>query len=326
MHSRTWTLSKYVESICCMDKKKEIQHALPRNRRSAPSLQERRAQHQQLGGYVAQYGERYIVSPAGILVVCIGIGILCASAVLVPLLATFLPAWQTALLPLIGFGWTTVGWWLLSSLPPFRGKTVTLYEQGMLCSEKGRCEVMLWHEVGTIWLKTADTTGVPQYEVQRIDGYVFRFERTFPCASQLLTILEREVMHRLFAHCLDRYRRGQSITFGALRINQQGISVEPHKHILPWLQVKYIDAYNDVVSIRLKHHSTPIASIPLSAIPNVCVLESLIRHIHRTHREIHLRQVQLIPKRPSSSFYRSSATWDSIQQGKEVTCSLTTSS
>ena len=257
-------------------------------------------QQSHIGEYRTHYGAEHVFPVTG--VSAIGIGVLLGGAFsfFSATLLSILSMWQVAVVLLIAFSWVAVGIWLISSSLIVGAKMVVVCERGLLCRDHKVWELFLWHEIAAIWCRPIESTSLPRYEVERTDGYFFVFDSSLPQAEQLKHMLEREILCRLFAHCLDQYRQNYTITFGPVGLNQQGVCVAPHKRVLPWCELKYIDAFNGVVYIRLKQQSDNIASIPLSSIPNSCVLESLVRHIHRVHREMHMRQVAIIPKRPLS--------------------------
>ena len=274
-------------------------------------------QQHQLGAYRTHYGSDRPFPVAGVSAMSVGLLLGGAFASLTPFLLTILLFWQVAIVPLLALTWIAGGIWLISSSLKNGTKMVIVCEKGLLCLTRRVWEPIFWHEIAAIWYGTPDATDASRCKVDRTDGYSFDFDNTLPRAEYLKRLLEREVLHRLFAHCLNQYRRGILLSFGPINISQEGICVQPQKHLLPWCQLKYIDALDDMLYIRLKHQSSDIASLSLLGIPNLCVLESLIRHIHRVHREAFLQQEALIPKRPRLVRQKTAA-WKGGDESKET--------
>ena len=236
-----------------------------------------------MGAYRTRYGKERSSPVLGISAIGIGVLLTGAFSFFAPVLLGVLSLWQIAILPVIALSWIAIGIWMLciSLLTP--GKTVVLYEDGILCQSKKSLEIFHWQEIEFLWKKETGTGY--EYELKRTDGYIFVLESTLTYTQRLGRVLEREVTHHFFAPYLSLYREGVSVQFGPIVVHQQGIRVAPHHHLFPWAELKYIDCIGDTIYIRQKQQCEDIARIPVALVPNMCVLEMLIRHIHRVHRE-----------------------------------------
>ncbi len=250
-----------------------------------------------LGNYITCYRSKHSVSGVGVGAIGLGVVFGGVSIVWMHFLLRLLLLWQFALIPSVALGWIAAGMWMLSPCL-LKGKSVTLHEKGLVFTTHKGDEIIRWCEIEALWWKTGDAKhNMLLCEVQRTDGFSFAVDSTFQNAERLERILEREVIHQLFAYCVGQFRSNIPVAFGPLVLTQQGISVEPHTHILPWCELKYIDCFEDMLYIRQKQQCHDVASIPLSSIPNACVLRVLMRHIDRVHREAFIQQTLLIPKR-----------------------------
>jgi len=236
-----------------------------------------------MGAYRTHYGSERSCSVAGMSAIGIGLLLGGAFSLFAPLLLNILAFWQVAIIPLIALSWIGVGLWMLGTSLLTPRKSVVLFEDGIVCQARKCLEVFHWQEIEFLWKKTTDTAY--RYELKRTDGYVFVLESTLTYTKRLGRVLEREVIHHFFALYLSLYQEGVSVQFGPIVVHQEGILVAPHHHLFPWAELKYVDCIGDTLYIRQKQQCEDSACVPVAQVPNACVLEMLIRHIHRIHRE-----------------------------------------
>jgi len=83
---------------------------------------------------------------------------------------------------------------------------------------------------------------------------------------------------------MQEYHRGQVLKFGPQCVSQQGLQLAQQQALLHWSEIKYIDCIQDVLTLQQKEHLEDWATVALSSLPNVCILEAMIRHLHRLHK------------------------------------------
>jgi len=267
------------------------------------------AVHHQLGGPLAYIaGPPRPLSRLGLLATSIGLVFIMAVAQLAPLLIALLPLWQLVLVFLIALMWSGTGFWLqVSSMMRRKGIETLLCTDGIVWTHRRSTEVFRWQDIQTLWREMTSTTTI-RYAVQLCTAQIISFDMRVLGAKKLARILEREVVRQQFALLLQDYRQGLMLTFGPLCVSQYGLQLAQWQDVLAWHQIKYIDDRKDFLSIRCKQQQDDWAAIPLSSIPNACVLEAVIRHLHRAHRATAVSEHTFLPKRPLSIQHTSSRT------------------
>ncbi len=176
-----------------------------------------------------------------------------------------------------------------------------IFVQGIVYARQ-TAEVIRWSEIESLH-KDVHHGGKNaiscSYTLRCADGRTFVFGSTFYDIQRLGRMLEREVASSFFAKMLDLYSRGGSLVFGEIIINLQGIAIQWKQEQIPWREVQYIDGHETVICIRKKGEDQDWTTIPVTQVPNVCVLKAVVKHMHRKQRYVSFLQTTLFPKRPS---------------------------
>ena len=179
-----------------------------------------------------QLGEQYTritslpqgLSRLGILATGVGLVLLVGLAFLTPFLLTLLSSWQMLLLLSLALTWIGTGLWLL--LAPMHTPTsieALLYTDGIVWKRRTTTEVLRWQDIESLW-RAPTNTKKPHYAVHLYDERIISFDVRSPGAKKLVRILEWEMTCLHFAPLLKKFCQEQSLTFGPLCVNTQGIS------------------------------------------------------------------------------------------------------
>jgi len=259
------------------------------------------AAHHQLGEPLA-----FIVHPPqpisrlGILATFVGLVLIVVLALLAPVLIVLLPLWQVVLVLLVAVCWIATGSWLqLSSWMGRKGIETLLCTNGIVWSHQRSPEAIRWQEIESLWRKmTRDSAR--RYEIWLRDGRIVTLDSRVLGAEKLARFVERVVISRHLASLLQEYHRGITLKFGPLCVSHCGLQVPQHREALAWHQVKHIDNSKHILVIRQKEHIEDWATFDVSSIPNVCILEALVRYVHRMHKASAASERHFLPKRPLS--------------------------
>lgn len=99
---------------------------------------------------------------------------------------------------------------------------------------------------------------------------------------------------------MQEYRRGATLKFGPLCISHCGLQVSEHREVLAWHQIKYVENITHALTIRQKEHLEDWATLDVSSLPNVCILEALVRHLHQMHKAMAASGHALLPVQPQN--------------------------
>lgn len=196
------------------------------------------------------------------------------------------PLWQSALVFSLGPLWMGAGIWLLltSFLKP--RASVLLYDQGLILVERKR-KFIRWDEITKLWKEVHIEDKAPiyrSYTLQRADHTRLRFNDELQHIEQLGHIVEEQVTHYLLPHALYAYQAAQPVTFDALTLQTQGITVK--EQLLPWQQVAHITIHDLAMSIYQHGEHQPWATLSSTTISNLCVLKPLIDYVRNVLAEL----------------------------------------
>lgn len=115
------------------------------------------------------------------------------------------------------------------------------------------------------------------YTIHRVDGYKFLLDNTISGFDLLHLRVENEVKQIQLPAAIQSYTNGQTVNFGSLSLNQQGIS--KGNEYLPWQQieaVKYeITDSQEVVMVKKQGAWLNWAKVTTSTISNLAVFLAL---------------------------------------------------
>lgn len=175
---------------------------------------------------------------------------------------------------------------LILVLPPllYRSWCVFVCSEGFLFKRGSRLDAFRWDQVAAIWQKVTRRyyngiyTGTRhKYTVQHIDGTKVIFTDRFPDVEALGDVIAREVTNRQIPQMIAAYKAGQTLQFGPLSVNMQGVS--NNRELLPWSQVQGISVDQGSVRISKEGKLLSWSTVTVSKIPNVFAFIALVNVI-----------------------------------------------
>ncbi len=169
------------------------------------------------------------------------------------------------------------------SLKPKDMRTL-IYTRGLVRVEGGRFLVFLWDDILELYQIIVDVYQYGLIHTAREYGFTL-----FRCDGEPLKIVEgvniRDIgplsdilQGKIAEHRLPQVKRqfkaGETLVFGPLRLNRQGISNEDET--IPWREVEAIQIAKGVITIRRANKWLSWSTTPASEIPNLHVFLSLV--------------------------------------------------
>jgi len=171
------------------------------------------------------------------------------------------------------------------------GMHVLLCSQGLLRTRRGQVEVVRWEQIAAFWQAVTKryTNGIYTgtthlYTLQRIDGVTLKFNDTLGKVEALGNAIQREVTRVQLPKYIYAYNAGNTITFGPISINQQGVS--NGKELLPWSQNKGIEVRRGIVSVKKEGKWLNWSSVGVPRIPNFYVFMALVDYAQKSQHQV----------------------------------------
>jgi hypothetical protein len=173
-------------------------------------------------------------------------------------------------------GWNTYNLW---------NKGVMVFETGFTWRDRKGIQVWRWEELVSITsaITRHYTIGIYTGTTRVYTLYLRRHQclRLSDCFSrveQLAQELDRNTFPLLYGSSAECYNAGQTVTFGPLAINTEGMVIG--KTAYPWTQVKEVSIHHGFLKIFGKEAGGfGGANVPVATIPNVRVLLAIIHQI-----------------------------------------------
>jgi WD40 repeat protein len=167
-----------------------------------------------------------------------------------------------------------------------RGKTLYFsYRWGQLLERPGRVVAFPWDEVDGITQQATiiqDLDGPRiqhRYTIRRRDGEQLsvRGGFSFPELSlvQLGDVVQREVARRRLPQAVTQYQRGETVDFGALSVNREGLGFAGR--LAPWHEVECLTIEEGKVKIGSKEGLGTVTVAEVGRVENLFVLLGLVR-------------------------------------------------
>ena len=154
---------------------------------------------------------------------------------------------------------------------------------GLLYLHSGKTEAIRWDQVESFWQKVVRTssygiqTGTThRYTLRRSDRAMFKFNDNIGNVEALGNTIAGETARTLWPRYIAAYQAGQTLAFGKISLNQQGVN--NGKEWLAWYQVREIQINRGYLSIK-KEGDKQGRAIPAAEIPNLDVFLALVNGI-----------------------------------------------
>ena len=179
--------------------------------------------------------------------------------------------------------------WIVVDAVRSRDKRVYVCPGGLLYLHSKKTDAIRWDQVEAVWQRVVRRstygfrTVTHLYTLRRNDGATFKFDDHLNNVESLGNTIVRETVRLLWPRYIAAYQAGQTVAFGQISLNQQGVS--KGKDMLPWQQVKEIKANRGFIVIwKAGDRSRRWKTIVASQIPNVNVFMALVDSIVNSGR------------------------------------------
>lgn len=166
----------------------------------------------------------------------------------------------------------------------YRAWHVYVCKEGFVFTSGKKHEPYRWDAIASVMLdiRNAKMYGINvgtshKYTVQRNDGEKLVLNDKFIDVDALGNTVTQEATQHMLPKVMADFNAGQTITFGPLSVNQQGVS--NGKNMLPWPEVHGVFVNKGFVTVLQKGKKSSWANIQVSKVPNVFVLDALARSL-----------------------------------------------
>lgn len=168
----------------------------------------------------------------------------------------------------------------------YKSWCVYVFEQGFLFKKGNEApQPFRWDQIEAVWYQVTRhyTNGVytgtsHRYQVKRKDKYQIVLTDRFTNVGNLGDTISDQVTRTLLPQVIAAYNAGQTITFGPLSVNQQGL-VNILGHVLPWSEIKGIDIQRGYIAVSRAGKWLKWSNEPVRKIPNALVFINLVRSL-----------------------------------------------
>lgn len=171
-----------------------------------------------------------------------------------------------------------------------RGLRVLVFPEGLVRFHRGQAQAFCWEEINLVWQKKSSDAhwvgrawqGALTLTVQTVDGRRMSFDDSLPRLAELDQIIRRETLPYIWPQTRAPFDAGQTLTFGKLALNRQGLSYG--KETFRWSDLQKVKIDGAQLFIYKKGKWMHSRNITVSEIPNFHVLLSLIEQMVRVEK------------------------------------------
>jgi hypothetical protein len=170
------------------------------------------------------------------------------------------------------------------TIPVIKPWHVYVCKEGFAFTNGKKSEPYRWDSIASVMLDITSysqygmNTGTTyKYTVRRNDGEKLVLDDKFIDVDALGNTITQEAAVHMLPRVMADFNAGQTITFGSLSVNQQGVS--NGRNILPWSEVSGVFINKGFVIVLQKGKKSSWANIRVAKVPNVFVLDALVRSL-----------------------------------------------
>jgi hypothetical protein len=161
--------------------------------------------------------------------------------------------------------------------------------EGLLRLQNGQVDVCRWDEIEAFEEKGSSERQSNlwrAYTLRRTDGKTFVIKGNhLEHIDRLGVTLRRELFHWMLPVLVATYRSGGTLTFGKLRVSQDGISVGAS--ILPWEEVAEVEVTDECISVIRKGTRRCWAKAKTAGMPNAMLFPAVAQEIGLPGAPVH---------------------------------------
>jgi hypothetical protein len=172
-------------------------------------------------------------------------------------------------------------WYFFELFRRFSSWRVYVFTNGFAYFKGSKIERFRWEEVRHIegrhtYINWSSTPTLYAYWIEHADGHRVLLNSHLRGIAALAGTITQQTNAARMLEAQRRYRAGEEIAFGLVKISQQGL--RQGSRLLPWTQVKEITLEKGYVYIRSKEGGwSSWAPIPAASFPNVSIFMTLVR-------------------------------------------------
>ncbi|HLU11172.1 MAG TPA: DUF6585 family protein [Oceanobacillus sp.] len=163
-----------------------------------------------------------------------------------------------------------------------RGKTIEVYEHGLVRIKGKNVKVTRWDDITAVWQQITRNyyngiyTGTTYvYTILTKSGEKFKITNVYKDVESLGNTIQSEVTKRLLPPMVQAYQSGQTVNFGVLSLSPQGLSYK-NKH-LAWNEIKDLKIQQGYISVKKEGGRWfNWASVSAASVPNLFVFLSMV--------------------------------------------------
>ena len=178
-----------------------------------------------------------------------------------------------------------LGAWIMRSWLTRRGKVIEVYERGVVRIQGKQVKITCWDDIDAVWQRITrhyhngmytGTTHV--YTILAKNGERFSVSHIYKDIEALGQIIQSEVTKRLLPPFVRAYQTGQTVNFGKLSLNTQGL-IHKNKQ-LSWSEIKDLKIERGFISVKQEGGRWfNWATVGADSIPNLFVFLALVDSI-----------------------------------------------
>jgi hypothetical protein len=163
-----------------------------------------------------------------------------------------------------------------------------IFPEGLALTRAGMTEILRWDDVSLIWehievhrVNFIPVRSIHRYTIEINQGKKYIFDRTLKGIDALGLILKNKIGERLIPKVVKSLKAGQTVQFGDLKLNNQGLTYKDKS--LTWNELKSIKVWQGQIYIHSMRKSwRPFASLKYALVPNAFIFLHLMKRYVET--------------------------------------------
>ena len=168
----------------------------------------------------------------------------------------------------------------------YRSWRVYVFSEGFAFTRGGKLDALRWEQVDSMlfsivkrYMNGIYTGTQHKYTIRGIDGRQFVLNDRITNVEQLGDSLSAMVTRVKLPEVIAAFKAGETITFGPLSVNQQGVSNS--KELIAWEQIKEFRVNGGIVTVKKEGKWLNWSSVQVANIPNFFIFLALVSAIRQ---------------------------------------------
>lgn len=168
----------------------------------------------------------------------------------------------------------------------YRSWSVYVFSEGFAFTRGSKLDALRWEQINSMLISVVRRymngvyTGTQhKYTIRTMDGKQIVLNDRITNVGQLGDSISSMVTRVKLPEVIAAYKAGETITFGPLSVNQQGVS--NGKELIGWAQVKDIRLNKGIVTVQKEGKWLNWSSAQVASIPNIFIFLALVTAIRQ---------------------------------------------